>query len=64
MATTKRDFEAVASIIARAFERCRTDEDEAVLIDVAGDLADYFGGQNERFKRAQFLEACGVEETA
>lgn len=64
MATTKRDFEAIAAIIAKAFERCQTEEDELVLVDVADNLADYFEGQNQRFNRPMFFEACGIEVTA
>ena len=60
MATTKRDFEAVASIIAKAHEDCLPVE-HPVLVRVADDLASYFASQNERFKRSQFLVACGIE---
>ena len=33
----------------------------AILLDVSTDLAEYFAGQNERFKREQFLASCGIE---
>ena len=61
MSTTKRDFEAIAAVMAKAFERSRTEEEEAILLDVSTDLAEYFAGQNERFKREQFLASCGIE---
>ncbi len=61
MATTKRDFEAVAAIIAKAFEHCQTEDAEASLLEVSDQLAHYFDSQNARFKREQFLEACGIE---
>ena len=61
MSTTKRDFEAIAAVMAKAFERSKTDEEEAILLDVSMELADYFAGQNERFKREQFLASCGIE---
>lgn len=59
MATTKRDFEAIAAIIARRRKDCSTDE-RLVLVEVAEDMANYFASQNERFKREQFLAACDV----
>ena len=38
--------------------------DIAVLVDVSTGLADYFESQNERFKREQFLAACGLDMEA
>ncbi len=58
---TRRDFEAVAAIIEHAWRDEMSDESENVLVDVSTGLADYFESQNERFKREQFLQACGLE---
>jgi xanthine dehydrogenase iron-sulfur cluster and FAD-binding subunit A len=61
MATTARDFDAVAAIIDKRWSESMSDEAEAVLVDTACHLADYFASQNERFDRARFLLACGLD---
>ena len=60
MATTKRDFEAVASILRIVGAGCTSKAGKTTVELVAVNLADYFATQNERFKRDQFLTACGV----
>lgn len=60
MATTKRDFEAVASILSVVRAGCNTRGEKTTVELVACNLADYFASQNERFKRDQFLTASGV----
>ena len=62
MATTARDFDAVAKIIHDKWHEGISDQSEELLVDTASDLADYFASQNERFDRQRFLVACGIEE--
>ena len=63
---TKKQFEAIAKIISRQGEN-----DDYVGNDyeqgwdgatevIARRLADYFAGQNPRFDRGQFMDACGL----
>lgn len=62
MATTARDFDAVAKIIDKRWSDSMSDDAEQVLLDVAGNLADYFASQNERFDRERFMSACGIDQ--
>lgn len=50
---TRRDFEAIAKVLATTSDR------EAI----GRSLADYFETANPRFDRAQFLEAARVQDT-
>lgn len=59
---SRRDFNAIAAMFATAFETCDKLSGEEVLLDLSGRLADYFAGQNERFNRQMFLDACGIVE--
>lgn len=60
MATTQRDFEAVARIIDGSWEKAPL-ESEDLLVEISEKLADYFESQNERFDRERFMKACGIE---
>lgn len=61
---TKKDFEAVASIIRQnlpiltdnEYDRGRRD----AVDNVADDLADYFKSENPHFHRGRFLTSCGL----
>ena len=62
---TKKDFEAVAEIIAEDYA-CYNGPGGAgicgdVLADISDKLADYFATQNPRFDRERFMKACGLE---
>lgn len=52
MAMSRKDFKAVAEILATTTER----------ENIARSLADYFATTNPRFDRARFLEAARVTE--
>lgn len=57
MSMSKRDFEAIATIIDTA----RDELDDETAERIAGDLAAYCQGANPRFNAALFLTACGFE---
>lgn len=60
MATSKRDYVAIAEIV----ERVRSEhwnQAAGVLAEVAHQLADYFAQDNPRFDSERFLTACGIE---
>lgn len=61
MATTARDFDAVAKIIESRWSETMGTEAEELLVDVSCRLADYFASQNDRFDRERFLVACGID---
>lgn len=54
MALTKKDYELIATAIARARG------DEGTKLRVAEELADKLKEENSRFERGRFLRACGV----
>lgn len=64
---TKKDFEAIASIISQHetdFMDCHEQAESAATITrtrIAEDLADLFVEDNPRFDRDRFLAACGLQ---
>ena len=69
MATSKKDYIAVARIIASEIEPYKdTNNDEGVdtspadvaIERIANRLADYFRSDNQLFNRDRFLKACGI----
>lgn len=62
---TKRDFEAIAAAVFRAFGQSQPVDGhrcEYPLHATAGALADVCAASNPRFDRVRFLKACGVPE--
>lgn len=68
MATSKKLYVAVASIIAAAYRKAETDPDMGLgakggagvaLREVAVELAREFAADNPRFDTNRFLTACG-----
>ena len=66
MALSRKNYEAVAAIvagealdppIADAWDRGYESAREGIAVS----LANYFARDNERFDRARFLNACGVQ---
>lgn len=64
MSTSKKDYVAIAKIIA-AEHGAWTGPQAAVARDavraVAGGLADHFARDNPAFDRTRFLAACGIK---
>ena len=64
---TKKDFKAVAEIIADNLPQDKISRNDYLsgkkdaLDWTANDLADYFITQNPQFDRDQFIQACGLE---
>lgn len=56
---TKQHFEAIASILNNHIP-VQGDAVDITYADTVNDLADYFGSENPRFNRDQFLDACGM----
>ena len=58
---TKQHFEAIADIIKSAQTKYRGCTANELYNYIAEDFADYLEGQNERFNRDKFYQACGLE---
>jgi hypothetical protein len=52
---TRKDFQLIADVIATAWHAS-----EESRRDMAESMADALAGTNDRFDRAKFLTACGV----
>lgn len=69
MSLSRKHYEAVAEVIKSNIDAATdfdlgTEHDEGYVHGcewVARDLANYFAADNERFDRARFLAAAGVE---
>lgn len=58
---TRKDFEALAAIIAAAMKEAPSMADpQTALAFVANRTADHCQTRNQHFDRARFLAACGV----
>lgn len=57
MATTRKDYEAIAAVINNVGRAHRTENNVATL-EIAQGLADYFATDNPDFNRARFISAC------
>lgn len=58
---TRKDYVATAEILARHYDTL-TVADEEKFDTLANKFADMFAGDNERFLRERFLDACYEEE--
>jgi hypothetical protein len=63
MATSKKDYEAVAARIDACRVHARADGERVVLQNLACALGDYFGQDNARFSKERFIRACGFAST-
>lgn len=63
MATSKKDFEAIARILKRAANTARGSQGD-VVEDISEALADYFRTGNPAFDRERFLQACAADTPA
>ena len=61
MGMTRKDFEAVASIIDSELSMKMVNGTEEALVNVATRFADVAQRSNPLFDRARFYEACGVD---
>jgi hypothetical protein len=60
---TRKDYVLIAGILNNSNDAARKFQDtqgELMLTHVAIELADALQGDNPRFDRARFLDACGV----
>ncbi len=63
MSLTRKDFRALAAIVDRFEVLGLTKPSEKLArTQFAHELVDFCAGQNPRFNRSKFLEACEVEE--
>ena len=58
MSFTKRDYEAIARIIADTRSRYFATHGATAARDIADNLGAYFATCNERFDQPRFLKAC------
>lgn len=63
MATSKKDFEAIAAILKRTANTYCCDGADAVE-EITEALADYFRTGNPAFDRERFLKACAPDSPA
>ena len=56
---TKKDYKVIAAII-KANYSVSTEPVKFVLRDMTDQIAQYFAEENERFDRAIFVRACGM----
>jgi len=59
---TKKNYEAIASMIHRHRSEDTSGTGSGTLSMVADSLANIFQADNPRFNRAQFFAACGMDE--
>jgi hypothetical protein len=55
---TRKDYQLIAEVFANFGKMIELNE--TIGADIARDLADALQGDNPRFDRARFLDACGV----
>lgn len=61
MACSRKDFVAVAKIIAQEHANSGANQARrAVCEQIAWNLSHYFGSENQQFDKIRFLNACGV----
>lgn len=56
---TRKDYQLISKVFANFGEICNLEE--TIGADIARELANALQGDNPRFDRARFLEACGVK---
>ena len=56
---SKKDFEAIAAILATKQDTAFFDFASGELEDIASRIADHAETSNPRFDRSRFLKACG-----
>jgi hypothetical protein len=59
MSMSRKNYEAIAAVLAKAYEK--SVEAKGEIADIAHELADHFVEDNSNFNRERFLEACGVQ---
>ena len=55
---TRKDFELIAGVIKG---QRKPHNDTETIEELAREMADALAGTNDRFDRAKFLKACGVQ---
>ena len=58
---SRKDYVAIAAILADERKYAADEEARVVLAAVASRMASLFADDNARFDRNRFLAACGVE---
>lgn len=59
---SKKDYEMVAATLKNRATLHAEHGKKHYFRELAGDFADTFGNDSEKFNRALFLKACGVTE--
>lgn len=57
---SKKDYVAIAAVIQKEYSQAKGDEAGRAIQEIAYNLANVFSAGNERFNRAIFLAACGI----
>ena len=60
---TRKVYEQIAASVKKSVDKADTTLDTNLYqfaVDMASELADYFAGENPRFDRTRFFEACGL----
>ena len=60
---TRKVFKQVATSVKKSVDKADNTLDTNLYqfaVDMASELADYFAGENPRFDRTRFFEACGL----
>ena len=60
MAMSRKDYREAAEIIKRRDSQALTSGEHHIALAIACDLAAMFAGDNPRFDREKFLDACGL----
>lgn len=65
---TRKDYETIAAAINKSLELASLQPDALIrcehieaVVKTADQLADYLKIKNDRFDRAKFLTACGID---
>lgn len=58
---TRKDYVAIAQIIQNVRYLVDRDGESDHIAEVARQLANYMRGDNPRFDRSRFMQACGIE---
>jgi len=60
---TKQHYKTIAEIIKKEIDHWEKKEPrvQIALTEISHNLADYFSGDNPRFDRNKFMDACGAD---
>lgn len=62
MTMSRQHFQLIADVLKSERSECRTEQDIAIVEDLAESFACELARTNPRFNRTRFLKACGLEQ--